>query len=638
MRARPLHRFEHAGKRYVIDPETCFCFECDAVSWDVLEHFPEAPVNRVFHLLEGKYPHKELEEVIGELEWLRASKSILTPPRIEQQHKAFEIERGLRRLVVSLEASAAGARRRGGWFVRGRGAAAGEKEAEAGPAMLILRAAQLLLARGAAGAPLRLDLRWNGPVSDADAAAEALREVFGLAELAGKTLHLAVGVTVPGREALEGATATFGALCTRAEHLAGALAAVRQAAAGPRAAGKALKELPEGVQGEALLAPAGPRFAGAVKALHAAGFHAIEIDLDALYTAAPGTEPRAVAEELRACAQDYAAALLQGEHYRLEPIAGLFHRIFTGTPVRRTDPSGLSLLAVDAAGDLYPSTAFFGQKAHVLGNLHAQQIDAAALARHEDTGAATTADCLRCWARNLCGGGAAAIHLARSGDFRTPDPAWCDAQRQWLQTAIAAFNLLSAQGVNFTRVYGQLGRAARPSLFTMVKAAFQANIGLRPLGEGDAELLAKWQNFNDAAYFTFNETGLLMATRYDREMDALYPKGYEFEFLLLRRNGAPMGLLRVRPLPAPGAAMAWIYLRNAADYGDAGTVKSLRFLLGEAGKAQGLQRLVVPCGPFDAGLGDLLRGAGFTPAGAQREALYLRGKYHDVTWFEAALA
>ena len=129
-----------------------------------------------------------------------------------------------------------------------------------------------------------------------------------------------------------------------------------------------------------------------------------------------------------------------------------------------------------------------------------------------------------------------------------------------------------------------------------------------------------------------------MANRYDREMDAIHPKGHEFEFLLLRKNGTPMGLLKLRPLPTPGTAMAWIYLRNAADYADEAVRKSFRFLLGEAGKQQGLQYLLAACGPFDAGLEEFLAATGFQRGGAQRQALFLRGAYHDVAWYSAALA
>ena len=96
-------------------------------------------------------------------------------------------------------------------------------------------------------------------------------------------------------------------------------------------------------------------------------------------------------------------------------------------------------------------------------------------------------------------------------------------------------------------------------------------------------------------------------------------------------------VMETRPLPAPASAMAWIYLRKPADYADELVRKSFRFLLGEAGKQQGLKFLSVPCGPFDTGLADFLAATGFTPAGAQREALYLRGTYHDVAWYGATL-
>ena len=72
-----LHRFEFAGRHYLVDPETCFCVECDAISWDVSEYYPATPANRILSLLEDRHPRTELEEVISELEWLRATNAIL---------------------------------------------------------------------------------------------------------------------------------------------------------------------------------------------------------------------------------------------------------------------------------------------------------------------------------------------------------------------------------------------------------------------------------------------------------------------------------------------------------------------------------------------------------------------------------
>jgi len=95
-----LHRYERDGRRYAVDPETCFCFECDAVSWDVLEHYPHTTLNRILHLLRDRHPEKEILEVAGELEWLRAAKSIFSVPKQEDYVKRFDIERGLKRLTV----------------------------------------------------------------------------------------------------------------------------------------------------------------------------------------------------------------------------------------------------------------------------------------------------------------------------------------------------------------------------------------------------------------------------------------------------------------------------------------------------------------------------------------------------------
>ncbi len=634
MVARLLHRFEIGGKRYVIDPETCFCFECDEISWDVLEHFPEAPVNRVFHLLKDKHPLKELEEVVGELEWLRGSKSILSPPKLEQQQKAFEIERGLRRLEIGVGERAdtvSAPAPRGGWFKKPQRT---ETTIESAIATRIRRCTALLLARGVSNAPLRLDVSWESAITRFDEVSAALRDAFGLAAMAGKTVHIALCVKVDAVDALGGAAVAYSVVCTQAEQLEAAHDVLQAARSGSKAIAKAFGALPDGASGEVLLVPRGAAFTDAVKTLHGAGFTTIELDLVTLYAT---KAPAEAAQAVRDCGEFYAAALLKGDYFRLEPIASIFHRIYLGMPVRRTDPAGLSLLHVDASGGIYPARAFAGKAEHLIGSVDEERLDAAKFARYEDIGSVTTAACFSCWARNLCGGGTAAVHEARTGDYRTPDPAWCDAQRGWLEAAIATFNQLSGAGVNFARVYGQLGKPTKLSLFTMVKAAFQMNIGLRPLGEADAELLTKWQNFNDAAYFTFNETGLLMATKYDREMDALYPKGYEFEFLLLRKSGAPLGLLRLRPLNTPGTAMAWVYLRDAADYADESVRKSFRFLLGEAGKQQGINHLLIPTGPFDTGLADFLAATGFAATGAQREALYLRGEYHDVSWHAAVL-
>ena len=101
-----LHRFQIDDKRFVIDPTTCFCFECDHISWDVLEYYPQEPINRIYHLLEGRHPRKELEEVVGELEWLRVTKAILVSSKDEDLLKEAAETPDLQRVVVDAAAGA----------------------------------------------------------------------------------------------------------------------------------------------------------------------------------------------------------------------------------------------------------------------------------------------------------------------------------------------------------------------------------------------------------------------------------------------------------------------------------------------------------------------------------------------------
>ena len=86
----------------------------------------------------------------------------------------------------------------------------------------------------------------------------------------------------------------------------------------------------------------------------------------------------------------------------------------------------------------------------------------------------------------------------------------------------------------------------------------------------------------------------------------------------------------------PGTAQAWIYLRNEGDYASDSIRKSFRFLLKEAGAQQGIRRITVPTGPSEQALAAFLEAIGFARAGVLREALYLHGRYHDVTVFDLA--
>ena len=656
MAREQLHRFEYNGKRYAIDPETCFCFECDEISWDVLAHYPETSINRINHLLRDTHPPMELNEVVGELEWLRATKAILPAPSKEQLQKEFEVERGLKRLTVELPAPgetggdgaarSASAPGKAGWrgWLRSNKASVAEPVAPSA-SVQAQRAVELLLSRSAAQSALHLEFIEPAAVRQPALLAECCVSASHLARLGGKTLTVSVllrDLRVEGLpDALKGHV--LGLRVSLPSEDAEVKTVLDRLAEGRYGSLNALSKLVQTLgkhdaEATVIVRPGHPGFGGVVEALHQAGFPAMELDLDGAYIAQPNLDPAGMVEGLSECAVYYAEQLLRHRYFRLDPVAALFKQIYEGKPNARSDSSGLNELAVDADGDLYPSGRMLGWEAYRAGNVNTGEVDEEALRPFEDVGARTTGVCRRCWIRNLCGGGRAAVHHALTGSFRTPHEPWCASQREWMAAAVSAFSLLSSQGVNFTRVYGAIGQRRKPSLFTMARAAFGMTVGMRPIEESDAERLVRWENWSETAYFLFTETGAFLATRYDREMDALHPQMIEQEFMLIRRNGDPFGLFRVRPESISGAAMAWIWMADEDDYRSSSVQKGFRALLKQASSQQEIQRVSIPVIRRESPLAEFVQTLGFEHAGTIREAVYLHGAYEDVDLYRGVLA
>lgn len=611
-----LHRFEHDGRRFALDVETCFCFECDQISWDVLAYYPHVPVNRILYELKDKHDPKELDEVIGELEWLRSTKSILQQLKPEDYQKRFELESGLKRLTVFLD-----------------------RNGKSLDPALVRDAALLLIGRSGPQTEQTLELVVSARRLNAAALEGLCRAARKQGVLSGKKLTLRVLVEDIELAALPKSLQGHGvaaAIEIGGENPpANTLKAIGSGGLNLARLAKTLTEPGGGHSGRIVILPRHPDFGHVVQTLDEAGFPFIELDLEYAFTADPHTDPRPYFASMEACAKYYAERLLRHHYFRVDPIAPLFWQIYNGAPRPRTDPAGANALAVDADGAIYPSRHLM-RKEFRCGSLVAGTMDEAVLKPFDDLGAMTTAPCVRCWARNLCGGGHASVHHARTGAIHTPDPAWCDAQRAWLHAAISAFNLLSSAGVNFQRVYSSLDRAARPSLFSIAKAVFRMQIGLRPIEERDAATLVRWENWDRSAYFLLNERGLVLGNRYEREMDALHPRPGELEAVLLRRDGSPFGLFKVRPDRLPGVAEGFLYFRDPADYTSGAVRRSFKTVLKEAAGQQSMRRLVVPAAPWETDLQTFLEALGFIREGALRQALYTQGRYHDVWMYRIA--
>ncbi len=610
MEASSLHRFEQGGRRFVLDMETCFCFECDEVSWSVMEHYPHTPVNRILHLLGEHHPVKEVEEVIGELEWLRSTKSILPALGPKERLKQFEVSSELQEVTLRLPALI-------------------------GPACetLVSGALTLLLGRSGARKDVVLRLQTLESRFQAEGLAHMVERAFRDMRLAGKTLTVEVIVPLPSAKPL--ADHAMSAILTLAE--AGSAEALFRALSSA-ATGRLskLSALAEGAAGASMgvaLVPGSASFSEAIPWLNEQGFKRIDIDIPAAYRARPDLDPAAMLVGMQTVAVYYAQQLLKGNFFRLEPIAATFRQIYEGVAQSRSDGSGTHALAVDERGDIYPSRYFMGNETFRLGSVADGSLDDATRGAFDDLGVATTAPCIHCWARNLCGGGHSAIHHSLGGGIRKPSSAWCERQRDWFAAAIAAFNLLSSQGVNFARLYQNLQPRKKLSLWQVARTAMTVKVGVRPIEESDAPLLTRWENWSDAAYFLGNEYGMFLATNYDREMDSLHPRGIEQELMIVSRRNEPLGLLKLRPETRLGVARVWFFLKDPAGYADSGLRKSFGHILKEAAGQAAFKTLIAAAGPGDPGLGDFLKALGFQHAGTERQSLFVHDVYHDIDVF-----
>lgn len=607
-----LHRFEVGGQCFAMDTETCFCFECDRISWDVLAYYPQEPINRIYHLLKDSHPRKELEEVIGELEWLRVTKAILTPRSDQEFLEQAMRAGGLKRVTLVMN-----------------GADDGDER--------VAKAGSLLLARSGEEKSLTLSLYFRNTVArNWKGLAAVLEDIRHTALLAGKAFHLEMDVPcqpLPGSVAeTEGHQFRCQVFPGADTDLAGFMGAVMALHDGKlKAAIGALEKkfTPERIRITAR--PASAQFHRLVEGLHKAGYSDILLDLPGAWATCPGLDPEAVTEALQSNAAYYADQLLRNALFRVEPLASLFNAIHIGMPEYRADKSGVEMLAIDADGRLYPSLDYLGNPDFVMGSLSGNEFNEARREAFLHVGALQTPDCLRCWARGLCGGGHGVIHFARTGNMQTPDPAWCNAQRRWIGTAVATFNRISSAGVNFSHLVSAMRpRTRHISLFTAAKALFQGYFGVRPLREDDAPMLVRWENWNGAAYFVCNNTGALTTTLYDREMDALHPLDLVQELVLTQRDGTPCGLVKLCPDLEKRIAIAWLYLHDAELYAKSALRTTLRQLLAEVCRGKRLRHVLTPVTKAEPALAEALLASGYVYAGVQREALYRQGAYQDV--------
>ncbi len=615
-----LYRFEKQGRRIALDTESCFCFECDPIAWEVLSYFPQTPAEAMLHALEGRFPRRELEEVLNELEWLRSTRAILTPIRGEQFFERLKTEPGLEQGTLSL--------------------CLPEHESVAVDVpSLIERTLLFFLARSRVS-DFCYEIIIAKDFYGADEIWHAVEKTFRLAEACKRRLTVQIVGEEPSGHPWKPHRVSLVRKATDADMLRQARASLIRNLSRPMPTGQA-SEAAEVGQWMLRFAVQQPKFAETVQQVWATGFRVIEVDLDDVYSAATDADLPVLFDELHTLLRRYRESLRKGLRLWVEPFASWFKRIYEGTPITRSDGAGQGSLFTDVRGRVYPNRAFAAAGKYCLGNVWDGSWDETAQKPFETVGAVLTPPCMACWARHICGGGYTTAHVRFSNMPNQPAAPWCDAQRRLIEDALAAFTELTALGIPFPshaeEVWEQAPRGPRLSWREMFKAVLYARIGLRPLAESDAAILQKWENWNASACFSFAPEGVMLSTEYDWEMEALHPRENVRFFILHEGDERPIGVVRIEPHVLPGTLQLSLYVHPADLYRRRAFQRSIRGVLQQltlSYAATGIRRLLIPAADHEEELKRFLAAVGLQPAGVLREALFLHGRYHDVQVFE----
>lgn len=98
--------------------------------------------------------------------------------------------------------------------------------------------------------------------------------------------------------------------------------------------------------------------------------------------------------------------------------------------------AGVEYLAVTPEGDLYPCHQLVGEEKFYMGNIAGAPIDQEIRRRLAASHMVNKPSCMRCWARNFCGGGCHANNYLSQGDLLQPNPVTCAMHRKRVEAGI----------------------------------------------------------------------------------------------------------------------------------------------------------------------------------------------------------
>ncbi len=98
--------------------------------------------------------------------------------------------------------------------------------------------------------------------------------------------------------------------------------------------------------------------------------------------------------------------------------------------------AGVEYLVVTPEGDVYPCHQFVGESEFLMGSIFDDELDDQIAQKFAGNRLGNKDHCIRCWARNYCGGGCHANAYHANGDMSIPDPVSCEMHRKRIEGAI----------------------------------------------------------------------------------------------------------------------------------------------------------------------------------------------------------
>ncbi|HOV33080.1 MAG TPA: SPASM domain-containing protein [Candidatus Hydrogenedens sp.] len=604
---KPIHTFERNGKYFAIDVQNTFCFECDEITHDILQYYPENAQNKILHILSSKYSKTELLEVWGELEWLRSIGSILKHQKIETWANALTQNIGLDTLSFLIKKDQL------------------EQFQKIMPSALLRALPQVKTQQ-----KFRINLifaeKINTFKSCYEVISELLSHIFPLNEK-NININLCLPITNHIRETLKisrDEKIFFIFENTTLELLQ------RLDTYGENEFSKLLNEQ----RGKVLFLPTFLPFIPTIEKFLNSGIKRIVLDPFAPFILNPEINIADFFHELTDLTILYTQQLKKGNQYLLAPVMEYFLNIQHGNSVKRRDPAGAEEWFITPDGDVYGGYLYYKNNLCRLGNIQSSDIPITGSESVYSLGINTTPLCTHCWAKNICGGGCGAVHHQLSGKVTEPCIDWCNLQREWIEEIIVQYQELNNAGVSLSPDVQVNTEKQHPGRLTVLKHIFQGlfkeQIVIRPLRPQDEEWLCQWETWNENVYFTLNEGNILTTTQHEKEQEILNPnKTYE-EWAIIDKKSNPRGLLKIQPHRIPNLAIISIYFHNSEDYDNRDIQESFQNILNQVKNRFPKKHWLIPVIPEDKSLIQFVEALNFHKAGTARDSFFLHKKYHHL--------